>query len=726
MHSPERISSIERRIVLVGAGNAHLLFVRRWGMKPLPGVAVALVNDTATVPYSAMVPGSIAGEYDRAEMRIDLVRLCATNGVRLIAEPITRLDISARRIQFANRPSLGFDILSLGLGSIPTLPPGAEQFRWSLTLRPLSQLLSQLDRLESDLQHSFQPFHLVVVGGGASGCELTLAIRKRFARFPKFRLSLVHSGSRLLPHYPARTAAKFASELQAHGIAVRLNARVVQADSQHLFLDNGVQMSCDGVLWATNAAPPRVLQEAGLSLDARGFLLVHETLQTATDPHVFGTGDCVAFPAYPNLPRNGVMAVRQGRVLHDNIVALLNKRPLISFRPQKRWLSLLNTANGEAVAGYGSLATAGRWARRLKDRIDRSWTAKFAGPPLRPGSAVPPMRCGGCGSKVPADVLASALRRLTIPGDPRVLVGCQAGEDGAVFRTESPSVVEVQTVDFFRSFVDDPYLFGQIAALHAVSDLDAMNARPFAALAIATLPYARGSIQSDLLGELLEGANTTLRRLGVVLAGGHTTEGAELAVGFAVTGHANPARLFRKDALRPGDLLLLTKPLGTGALLAAWTRGSCQSEWFEAATRSMLIANRGATEVFDRHDVRACTDVTGFGLAGHLLEMLDASKVSARIDRAAVPILEGFRDVVSAGIVSSLHEGNARLGCRIAAPSPLPAWLFDPQTSGGLLAGVHPTQVESVLLQLHDHGTPAAVIGKVLSCGSGPPTLDLH
>jgi selenide,water dikinase len=275
--------------------------------------------------------------------------------------------------------------------------------------------------------------------------------------------------------------------------------------------------------------------------------------------------------------------------------------------------------------------------------------------------------------------------------------------------------VEVQTVDYFKSFVDDPYLFGRIAALHAVSDLYAMNARTFAALSIATVPYARGTIQSEQLSEMLGGATHELRQLGVALAGGHTTEGEELALGFSVTGHADPKRLFRKDGLRPGDILVLTKPVGIGALLAAWILGHCSSEWFEAIKRTMLIPNKIAAEIFDSTGVIGCTDVTGFGLAGHLLEMLDASKVSARLTQNSPPVLPGFNEVVNKGIVSSMHEGNARVSCRIKSTKALPAWLFDPQTSGGLLVGVHPENIAKLLTKLVDSGLSTAVaIGEVI------------
>jgi selenide, water dikinase len=715
--------AIEKRVVLVGAGNAHLMFVTRWAMSPVPGVAVTLVNDAPVVAYSAMVPAQIAGEYSRDAIAIDLVRLCAAGGVRFLGEPVTAIDPVRRSLSFADRPELTYDLLSLGLGSIPQSP--TVQAETSLAMRPLSGLIDRIDRIAEDRNG---PTRFVVVGGGASGCELALAIHKRLSPRPGFGLSLIHGTSRLLPKFPEAAARHFQRALRGRGIAVYLSRRVVGVEGPSLRLDNGESIPFDAIVWATDPAPPPVLQTSGLSLDAGGFLRVRPTLQSVGDPAVFGTGDCVAFDAFPDLPRNGVHAVRQGELLFDNIAAALRERPLREFRPQRRCLSLLNTADGEAVLTYGSLTWKSRRVRRWKDRIDRRWMKMFQPPEPMAGADADPesaMRCGGCGSKISADVLGAVLNKLAIPDDPRVPLGCRAGEDAAVFRHGPGETVEVQTVDFFKSFTPDAYLFGRVAALHAVSDLYAMNARPASALAIATLPHARGPVQEEQLHEMLSGATREFRDLGITLAGGHTTEGADLALGFAITGFAEESRLFRKSALRVGDALILTKPLGSGALLAAAMRGQCRAEWFTRLVHNLLVSNRVAGELFAATGVTACTDVTGFGLAGHLFEMLDASRVAAEIDVGAIPRFHGFDDVVAMGIVSTLQRDNAKIACRIETdglPSPL---LFDPQTSGGLLAGFPAERAADLVRQLHDCGlSDARIIGRVMSLKDGSePTL---
>ena len=730
---------VEKNVVLVGAGNAHLVFLRRWRMRPAPGVAVTLVNEAAVVPYSAMVPAHIGGEYPLDEITIDLVRLCQTAKVRFVAARAVGLDPAGRRVLFAARPPLAYDVLSLGLGSLPSRPDDVAASESSLVLRPLGGLLRQIDALEDRLRRTPGPFHLAVVGGGASGCELALAIHKRLGRRAGLRLTLLQGGPRLLPEFPAAAARAFERAFQERGIAYRVNARVTGAGEGSVRLDDGGRVECDAVLWATQAAAPRLPRDGGLPVDAAGFLRVRDTLQSVGDPAVFGTGDCVTFTARPGLPKNGVYAIREGAVLFDNVTAFLHEKPLRPFRPRPFYLTLLNTADGRAVLRYGPLVLTGRWARRLKDRIDRAWMDKMT-PPLparrasegfgqnprsRVGLVAPLMRCGGCGSKISSDVLSAVLKRLDLPDDPRVLLGTKAGEDAAVHRMrpelfgpDPERLVEVQTVDYFKAFLDDPYLFGRIAALNAVSDLYAMNARPFSALAVATLPYARGPVQEAQLFELLSGAVESFRQLGVVLTGGHTTEGADLALGFAVTGYGEEGRLFQKGRLRPGDRLILTKPLGTGALLAAWMRGECRAAWYEALVASMLRSNGPASAVFREAGVAACTDVTGFGLAGHLLEMLDAGRVSARLTAKALPLYPGFAEVVSQGVLSTLHGDNARAACRVRGTAP--AWLFDPQTSGGLLAAVPAAAAAPTLERLREAGAPdAAMIGEVTPTAAG-------
>jgi selenide,water dikinase len=716
---------LEKHVVLVGAGNAHIVFSRMFGMEPFRGVAVTLVCEAPAVPYSAMVPGHIGGEYGREALTIDLVRACRAFGVRLVAARATGIDTMRRAVLLEGRPEIRYDVVSLGVGSMPSCPPGLEGLEKSWKMRPLGRTLDRLEALETSLASTPRPVRFVVAGGGASGCELAAAIRKRFSRFAGFSVSLFQANERLLPTMTPKASRLFEESLRRSGVEVRLGARITGGDGTAISVEGGDPVPYDVLLWATEATPPELIRTCGLPLGPSGFLRVRPTLQSVANDSVFGTGDCIQLESHPDLAKNGVYAVREGRVLFHNVGDLLHERPLRPFVPQPRCRLIFNTADGEAILNWGPFAWKSAGARRLKKRIDDEWMRNFTEFPAMAAAeggeaAEPEMRCGGCGSKISSDVLSAVLRRLDPGADPRLIIGARDAEDAAVHRMrpelfgkDASKVVEVQTVDFFKTFTDDPFLFGRITALHAISDIYAMGARPFSALAMATLPLARGPIQESMLFELLSGALATFRECGVVLAGGHTTEGPDLALGFTVTGHGEEDALLRKGGLRAGDSLILTKALGTGALLAAWARARCPAPWYDAALRSMLLAGARAAEILRAHGCRACTDITGFGFAGHLLEMLDASALSARIEPKSVPLLPGFAEVSEGGILSTLHPDNAKVSSRITGADTPPAWLFDPQTSGGLLAGVPGEAAAECVRKLREAGyVAAAVVGE--------------
>lgn len=332
------------------------------------------------------------------------------------------------------------------------------------------------------------------------------------------------------------------------------------------------------------------------------------------------------------------------------------------------------------------------------------------------------MRCGGCGAKVGSVVLNRVLQRLKPTVREDILVGLEAPDDAAV-TVIPPGKVSVQTVDFFRALINDPYVFGQIAANHSLNDIYAMGAEPRSALAMAMVPYAAEHALEEQLFQLLSGALHVLDENRVALSGGHTAEGAELAFGLVVQGIADPDKLLRKSGMHVGDQLILTKPLGTGTVFAAEMRRAARSDWIDAALHSMLLSNREAAAIIQRHGATACTDITGFGLVGHALEMVRASKVALELRLADLPLLPGALDCVKSGILSTLYPDNLRSKRAISNLDvvmnkdefPL---LFDPQTAGGLLASIPAQNAEACLRDLRVNYPHAQIIGSAVSARS--------
>src|SRR5437762_6461528 len=671
---------VVKDVVLVGAGHSHVTVLRMFGMRPLAGVRFTLISREVHTPYSGMLPGLIAGHYGFDDAHIDTGPLARFAGVRLYQDEVIDLDLDGRRVICRSRPPVPYDLLSLNIGSTPNTAgvPGASEH--AIPVKPIDGFLRRFEALQTRVLARKGRAAVALVGAGAGGIELLLAVEHRLrqavrhAGFDAGGLSfvLISDVPNILPSFPAAFRARFHSILAARGIAVVTGAPVTAVETGRLRLAGYGPLAADEILWTTQAAPSRWLAKAGLPLDARGFLKVDSTLRVIGQDDVFAAGDTIAF-ADRQLPKSGVYAVRAGPALADNIRRALTGRSLRRFKPQREALYLVSTEERHAVGTRNGIVVEGAWVWRWKDWIDRRFMRKYNDLPemkVAP-AALPPLAdreslkeisaiatpCGGCGAKVGATVLTRALAGLEPAARADVVVGLDAPDDAALVDVGGEQL-SLQTVDYFRAIVDDPYMLGKIAANHALGDVYAMGGEPQTALAIATVPYGlENKVEADL-SAMMAGANEVLRDAGCALVGGHTSEGAELALGFAINGLVARAAALRKSGLAPGDALILTKPIGTGTLLAADMRRKAKARWVMAAIAHMIQSNARAADILRRHGVHAATDVTGFGLLRHLIVMVRASEVDVTVAIGRVPLLDGARETVGLGIFSSLQPQN--------------------------------------------------------------------
>jgi len=315
--------------------------------------------------------------------------------------------------------------------------------------------------------------------------------------------------------------------------------------------------------------------------------------------------------------------------------------------------------------------------------------------------------------------LIQVLDRIPKSAHPDLLVGFETADDAGVFRIDDQRAL-VQTVDFFTPVVDDPYLYGAIAAANALSDVYAMGGSPLTALAITCFPDRPAML--EILAQIMLGGADKLREAGVALVGGHTVCDAEIKFGYAVTGLVNPKQILTNAGARPGDALILTKPLGIGIITTAIKRGRATPETIAKAAGVMTALNRDAAEILARYRCSAATDITGNGLLGHAFEMGTASRVTLRLQARSVPFLPEAYPLAEAGVFPGLIAKTwklieARTVLDAALPEPLRIMLVDPQTSGGLLAALHPDDLEAMLGDLRERNVQAAVIGRVESAG---------
>ena len=723
-------AQLARDLVLVGGGHAHALALRMLAMQPVAGVQVTLVSPASHSPYSGMLPGLIAGHYRFEETHIDLARLCQWAGARFITAEVSGLDPRSRSLTLPGRPPLAYDVLSLDIGSRPELDsvPGAREH--AVPVKPVADLWQRWQELEASLpgRPGPGPLRLALVGGGAGSVELALAMARRL-RGRALQLTLFCGAADILQGYNSLAREAVRRALVDAGVALHCGNRVASVSAGSLELDDGRTAPFDSLFWCTGAAAAPWLADSGLDTVEGGFLAVRDTLQSVADDTVFAAGDIATQLAHPR-PKAGVYAVRQAPVLAANLRNYLLGRPLRKHRPQRRFLSLLSLGEQRATADRGPFTATGDWVWRWKDRIDRRFMARFEelpeAMPVAAADSLPEALaaeaqapCGGCGAKVGGDSLAAALAglRLLYPG---LCPTADSADDAAVLAVPAGGI-QLQSLDILRGLVSDPWIMGRIAANHALSDLYASGGRPLFALAAATLPFSSPALQQRELLQLLAGALAEFEQVGCRLVGGHSLQGSELALGFAVSGEPVVAgRLLPKRGLQPGDQLLLTKPLGTGTLFAAHMQLRADGRDLSAAADMMLQSNYAAARLALQLGATAATDVTGFGLWGHLLEMLQPGQY-AELWLDALPALSGALTSLAAGIRSSMHPANARLADYTSAPDPRRDLLFDPQTSGGLLLGVAREQSDLLQQALRDAGyASAAVIGEV-GAGEGEP-----
>ena len=699
---------LTRDLVLIGGGHSHALVLRRWGMDPLPGARLTLINPGPKAPYSGMLPGHVAGHYARDALDIDLVRLARFAGARLVLGTATGLDPQSRTITVEGRAPIGYDVAAVDVGvtsAMPDLPGFAQHAVPAKPLGPFAQAWSRW-------REGTGPADAAVIGAGVAGAELAMAMAHALrARGRQATVHLVDRGSALAA-LPPGTAKRLRAALQRQNVTLVENARIARITAAGLTLEDGRTIAADFVTGAAGARPWPWLEDTGLALE-NGFVRVDATLRSS-DPHVFATGDC-AYMTHAPRPKAGVYAVRQAPVLAHNLrAALVETGRLRAYHPQNDYLKLISLGEKDALADRYGMAPSGAWMWRWKDRIDQRFMQQFRTlPAMRPPAlpdpraaghdGAPPPLCGGCGAKVGATALRAALAGL--PASPRPDVQVLPGDDAATLRMGE--VTQVISTDHLRAVVDDPWLMARIALEHALGDIWAMGARPQAALAQVTLPRMSPDLATRSLREITIAATEGLQKAGAALAGGHSSLGAEFSVGFTVTGLC-PDRLITLAGARPGDALILTKPIGTGVLLAGDMAGRADGDWVADALRHMTLSNGPAAEALP--DAHAMTDVTGFGLAGHLAGMCRASGTGATLWLDAVPLLPGAEALAAEGLRSSLAPENRSL-LPALPDTPKGALLADPQTAGGLLAAV--PDGPASLAALEARGVQAALIGEV-------------
>ena len=691
-------------------------------MHPEPDLKVTLVSPSRETPYSGLLPGVVGGHSPEQDLYIDLGRLCQFAGADLVLATATAIDPGGSEIELRNRPNLAYDYLSIDVGIEPALTDLAEFDEALVPVKPISGFMARFNLVYEQYRGGGA---FAIVGAGAAGLELAFALNHRLGikaeknGLPKPVLYLCQAAAELLPEAPPRLRAKAKNALAAQGIQFQPQFRAVRQGAGQLASASGAVLEVDQVFWATGAAPQAFLQNSDLAGTLSGYIAVNAQLQSISHPNVFAVGDAADMVEQAR-PKAGVYAVRQAPILFKNLVRMHRGQSLLRFKPQQRVLSLISLGEQTALGYKGPFWGWGRSLWRLKRRIDYKFLDSFKNLPLMTPPSVsngealdPNMQCRGCGAKVASSILSEVLSELD-PDGGRVL------DDSAVL-TPPAGELMIQSVDAFRPIIDDPYVLAKIAVVHAVSDIYAMGGRVGPIMVNLTLPYGSESITRSLLQQVMAGVLSQTKAEGGQLVGGHTAEGLELNITVSVTGWAPPDHIKTSRGTQLDDHLVLTKALGTGTLFAASMRGQAAPSWISHAVAMMLQSNRPAGALIAAPSVHAVTDVTGFGLAGHLQGMLAAGQ-GVDLILPHLPVLNGALTSLSElGVYSTAHDKNQRAATLVRTqdfsdPELLArqSLLFDPQTSGGLLISVAPDASQDLVARLKASGfDQAAVIGRI-------------
>lgn len=698
-------------LVFVGGGHTHALVLRKWGMRPVPGVRLTLINPGPTAPYTGMLPGHIAGHYDRDALDIDLVRLARFAGARVILGAVDLIDPVARRVSVPGRPPIAYDLLSIDIGITSDMAVLRGFAEHGVPAKPLAGFADRW----ADFCRRDGPARIAVIGGGVAGVELALACAHRLVQLGrKADLALIDRGA-VLDRATPRAKARLMSAMAAAGISLFENAAPAEVTDDAVILQDGRTVPADLAIGAAGAVPHPWLAGCGMAM-VGGYMAVDDQLRSTSHPDIYGAGDCVHLTQAPR-PKAGVFAVRAAPVLAWNLRADLIGAQRRAFRPQRDFLKLVSLGGKAALAEKAGLVLSGPAMWQWKDRIDQRFMDKFRTLPAMARPAAPrgsakgvaeamsrPAPCGGCGAKLGSGALTGIL-------------GGQPGDDAAVVQVGRAQ--QVLSTDHLRAFAEDPVLVARATAIHAMGDIWAMGALPQVALANVILPQMVPRMQGPWLDEVMTAARDILAAEGVEIVGGHSSMGSELTIGFTVAGVLNRAPITLAGA-KPGDALILSRGLGTGVVLAAEMRGLARGAEVAATWAQMSTAQAGAAAILSQA-AHAMTDVTGFGLAGHLGNICAASGTGATIDLDALPLLQGALRLSTASIRSTLFDQNrAALAGRMQAPdTPLADLVFDPQTAGGFLAAVPEGQADHLVAELRADGWDAACIGAVTSPDHG-------
>ena len=707
----KKINITKKDIILVGAGHANIEVLRAFANKPLHGYRITLISDKSMAIYSGMVPGYIAGRYSLEEICIDLVKLSYRLNFRLIIAKVQNISALKKLIYLDKRPAISFDYLSINLGIMSKTSSIEGAKKYAISLKPISQIetkLSKITRIKSSTINK----SIVLIGAGAAGTEVSLALRERFRKenyFPKIFILSNHGG--VLKGYNKKAQNIMLMSLKKNNIQLITDVSVNKIYRNRVIYNRNKVITNTFVILSTSAAPLKLFSKTDLKLSEKGFIQVDSYLKCIGRNNIFAAGDNADILG-KSLDKAGVYAVRQGRILARNIRRSILNKKLRAYVPQKSYLSLIGISKDLALGAKLGFAIKSNLIWKIKEYIDRNFIRRYSLNNLNLNNEFidsedpydHDMQCDGCGSKLPVRILNKIFKDNITKGS----------YDADKIPTSNNLY---QSIDAISSIVQDPYILGKIAAKHALNDIYASCCKPIAAQMLISLPPSKIRINERDLYQISQGALSMLKKNNCKLNGGHSfnSNNDQTLVGFSVIGRKIP---LKKISSNKKSDIILTGKIGSAACMSGIKQNLLSGSYYEELLEDMQKNDKEISSVISNYNIRSITDISGYGLAIHLYNLLlrDKKLPGFLIDLDKIPLYEGAKVAFRNKIFSSLAASNKKfidkkLIIKNKKQNILPL-LYDPQTSGGFIL-IAPKSFE-LIKNLNKKGILANKIGSLL------------
>ena len=677
-------NNITKQLILIGGGHANVQVLKKLCRNNIKGLHTILISENFEATYSGMTPGFIHEDFSKEEISIDLQRLCFNAGATFIRDKVIKLDTNHRELQLQNLPPVNYDLLSINTGSISnTKKINIENSSKCFFVKPISSLVKNLSKIDQIVKNKKNK--IVIVGGGVASYELAFSLKRRY----EIPLEITILGKKILNEKNLNKKTKNSLKKIAENLSIREYAgEVISISEKYLTLNNGDKIDCDISLVSTGASIETWLLESNLIKDEKGFIKVNNNLLSINEKNVFVTGDACNIENKPK-PKSGVMAVRHGEILKENIFFKLTGKSLIKFKPQKNWLYLIGTYKNYALLNYFFLSFHSRWCWKLKVWIDKNFIKKFKFTNIQmtkrnfelENFENTKMYCQGCGSKVSKNTLINYIKKTTENTYLR---------DSSIVNNKSLKIL--QTIDHIKLFSSlNPFDFGKISFLHSQNDILAAGGEVKSLSVSLSVPFSENFVEKFYLEYFMEGIKFEAEKNDCVISSGHSYQSQEPGITLTLNGEIESN--VSKNSAKEGDLIYLSKPLGTGYLIAAYFNNSeiLSGSDFKKILDNLKKSNFFAVNSAIESGSQTMTDISGFGLSSHLIDICLSSNLSSELTLSHEilinPNIELLKMFQSTGFRN--NHISSREYINISENHPLKNILFDPQTNGPMLIAIN-------------------------------------